>query len=101
MSIAAPTRPEVVVHGIVLRSRELKKKDTGEVFGYSYLVDSPSGALYITGWLSGDAELPNVGDTITAWCAVQDDQRGSQLSYQRAVSEADLDALAATFRVLT
>jgi hypothetical protein len=105
MAIASRTNPEMIVHGQVVNTREIKRtkgENVGEVLGENVLIETAGGKLQITSWDRNPiGSLSAVGGTVAVVVSVDENARGANLTYERPVNDNDLELIAASLRELT
>lgn len=94
MAIALPSRPEVIVAGRVVGTRNITKRDDrSQVIGVGLTIETPNGdRLGATAWASDAPELVHAGhgDQIAALAYPS----GEQLNLSRLIDAKDIEQLA-------
>jgi hypothetical protein len=106
MAITGRTNPELIVHGQVVSTREIKRakgENAGEVLGLNATIETPGGKLVIGSWdrnpIPGDHSRL-VGSTVAYVVTVEENARGANLTFERVVNDNDLDLIASLTREL-
>jgi hypothetical protein len=98
MAIAQRTRPELLVHGTVQRTRRIESTKEGktEYYGDALVIEAPGGGLEVTVW-ERDAPVGgfSAGDIVALVVTPRESSRGASLELVRVVTEADALALEA------
>ena len=107
MAIGTRTSPQVIVTGRVTNARDITRRvatadaPAGEFLGVNLTVETPSGEkLQVSSWARNpipDA-LAAVGADTALVVTVEESQRGANLTFDRPVTENDLELIAAVLR---
>ena len=105
MAISSRTNPEMIVFGNVTNTREIKRtqgENAGEVLGTNVMIETAGGKLQVTSWDRNPIpdQLAAVGTSTAIVVSVDENARGANLTFERAVNDNDLELLAATLREL-
>lgn len=103
MAISAPSRPELIVTGKVLGSREARKKADQTVYAHDARIETATATLYVRFWLrEGDVDVNTlVGQDVSIVVTVNDSKTyWAELAFVRLVTDKDLDRVVSAAKVL-